>query len=228
MIEKIGDGQRSGKSADNPFPGHPGGKKNRCGDQDNIDGSAHVGLRQNQADEDEHRARGRKDGLEQILFAEFHGRFIAALLVEEPRKIKNDGELGQFGWLNANGAIADPAMRFVRFVQEQSSDQKQQDEAHARIDNRGLAKAAVVRTHQGEHSQETEGQPDGLANEKIIGVGVFTFGGDGGGAENHHGAHQAKHERHAKQPTIHFETSRHVRSPFSGSRARGLRFELLD
>ncbi len=40
-------------------------------------------------------------------------------------------------------------------------------------------------------------------------MAVVVFGGDGGGAVNHHGAEQAEAQRYPKQPTIAFCASRH-------------------
>ncbi len=89
-------------------------------------------------------------------------------------------------------------MRGVGLVQKKCADQQEQDNAHGRVNDGGFAEAAIVGAHQSEHSQESEDQPGGLADQEIIGVREFFVRGDRGGAENHHRAQQAEHDRHTK------------------------------
>ena len=148
--------------------------------------------------------------MEKIFLAKIHGVFAAPLLIQEPRQVKNDGKLGKLRGLDSHRAKTNPTMRGVRTVQEEPADQHQQNTAKHGVNHGGLAELVIVRAHQNEHSEKTDQKPGRLPHEENIRMTVQLFRGDGGSAQNHHGAKEAKGKRHAKEPAVTVGPSRHV------------------
>src|SRR5579871_1292734 len=193
-----------------PTPGKTSDKENGGGDQYDVDRGAEVRLRKDERDTNENRANGRQNVMQKIFFCKFEMRSGFALEVEEPSEIEDNGKLGDFRRLNADGTEANPAMGCVGFVEEKRPDQKEDDDAERAVDNDGLAEFAVVHAHEREHSGDAKDEPDRLAQQEIIRMAVIVFGGDGGCAENHDSTEQTQAKRDSKQPTIAFRTSRHL------------------
>ena len=175
MIDKHQKGQGRGCADSEPLPGKPGDKEDGGHDQYDVHGSAQVGLRQNQSDADQHGSDGGQNRLQKILFGEFQLAAVRRLQIQEPGQIENHGELGQFGWLNVHGTKLDPTMRGVGFVEEESADQQEHDNAEGGVHNGGFAQAVIVESHQRKHAEQADDQPGDLPQEKVIGVAVLMF-----------------------------------------------------
>src|SRR6266404_1146758 len=134
--QQVENRQRRDATSDEPLPRKSRDKEHCGGDQHNVYGGAEVRLQQNEHDAHQNRPRGGKNGVQEILFAEFHGGGAAALQVKKPCQIEDDGELRQFGRLNIDRSKFDPAVRGVRFVEEKRSHKHQQDEENGRVNHR--------------------------------------------------------------------------------------------
>src|SRR5580765_5307121 len=211
--QQIKSWQRRCGASSNPLPGKSGDIQNSSGDQNDVHRSSEIGLNEDEADANQNWSHGREDVMQEISFAELHGGRVTAFEIEEPSEIKNDGQLRDFRWLNADRPEANPTMGGVRLIQEKCTNQHQAHGAHYAVNDDRLAELAVVGAHQHKHSRQAQRQPSGLTQQKKVGMSVLVLGGDRGCAENHDRAKQAQSKRCAKQPLVIFQTSRHSSSP---------------
>src|SRR5882724_9747472 len=136
-----------------PFPGKARDVKNRRGKKHDFYRRAQIRLQENQHDANQNRSRRGKYRLQKVFFAKFHPAFAASPQVKKPRQIQDDGELCELRRLYTDGAKFDPAMRCVGLIEEQSSNQQQQYDAHDWVDHRRFSQLAIVGAHEQKHSQ---------------------------------------------------------------------------
>src|SRR5579859_8191258 len=135
--EKEEHGNCGCRAGGDPFPGKACNEKNRGGDENDVDGCTEVRLQKNQSDTNENGANGGKNVVQKIFLAEFEMSGGFALQIKKPRQIQDHGKLGDFRWLNADGAKANPAMRRVGLIEEKCADEHKHNQREGAInDNR--------------------------------------------------------------------------------------------
>ena len=213
--QQINNRNRSEAGADNVFPVQPRDIQHRHRDDEYFHRRAQVRLEHHQSDQHEHGPDRRQDRALPVVHAE---SFRAPAPLEKPRQIKNHGELGELGRLQACRAQPNPAMRRVRLIEKENAGQHREHAKQCGENHFRPAQLAIVQIHHGHHSAESDCQPEKLAQQEVRAVAVFVARRDGRSAEHHEGADQAQGQRRAEHPSVGLELPWHPRSPFNLSR----------
>ncbi len=193
----IGSAARPG--SDNVFPVEARDVQHGHGNHKNFHGRAQVRLQHHQPDQHQHRSDRRNNRVLPVVDAK---AVRPAAHLQKPGQIKNHGQLGEFGGLQAGRADANPAMRGVRFIQEENAGQHQQHADQDRENHLRPAQLAVIHVHHGHHRAQPEAQPQKLAQQKVRAVSVQVPRRHGRSAEHHDRADQAQRQRRAKHPSV--------------------------
>jgi hypothetical protein len=118
----------------------------------------------------------------------------------EHRGGEDDGDdLREFGWLPAEAANRDPAVRPVPGGEQKHGEQRNDRHPEQRPDDLGPPKHVIVDAHHDEQRHQSHQRPRQLAQKDFVGASVFVLGDDRGGAEDHHEARADEHDRLPEQ-----------------------------
>src|SRR6266566_952487 len=168
--EQIDDGKRSESGSNDILGVEASDVEHGHGDNENLHGRAEVWLDDDQPNQGEHRSQRGKDGAFPVVYSKALG--LAAPL-EEPSKIENHGELGEFGGLQAGRTQANPAMGRMRLVEEKSSYEHHEHYEQTSKNDLWPPEVAVVHVHHQPHSADAQHQPDNLVEKKMIAATEF-------------------------------------------------------
>ena len=118
--QQIHDRKRGKSGPEDIFSVEARDVQHRDRDDEYFHSRAQIRLDDDQPDQNKNRSQRRKDGVLPVIDPETFG---PPAQFEKPRQIKNHGELGEFGRLQAGRAQANPAMGGVRLVEKKSADQ---------------------------------------------------------------------------------------------------------
>ncbi len=177
--EQRGEGRRGGgKGEEKILPFHAGEDEQHGGDSADDEGSAEVGL----LDDQQHKYDGHERGLGQRVAPVAH---LVEARGEEPGEKQNDDRLGDLRGLKRESSEADPAMGMVGVAEEEHHDEKHGGDGERGIDELGRVVAFVIDAREHEHGGEAGKRPERLADEEAVGGVIALLGHDGGGGKDH-------------------------------------------